>query len=86
MSKNPAYDPSSADLYSGEPDGTVVLTPNEYRVAQHRRDCDWPYVVTNCNAESRLNAIKGPASQPWLPVQKVQHHTTPPFLTRCDVL
>lgn len=56
-------------------DGTVILTPNEHRVAQDRRDCYWLYVVTNCNAEPKLATVKDPAGEPWQPVQKVQHYT-----------
>ena len=28
--------------------GTILLTPNERRVAEDRRDCYWLYIVTNC--------------------------------------
>jgi len=84
--KNLGYDLTSLDLSSGElrlievkgigdPDGTVVLTPNEYRVAQDRRDCYWLYVVTDCKAEPKLTTVKDPASQAWQPVRKVQHYT-----------
>ncbi|HUT52897.1 MAG TPA: DUF3883 domain-containing protein [bacterium] len=45
----------------GEPTGTVILTPNERRVAEDRRDCYWLYVVTNCNTAPALrNPIKDP--------------------------
>jgi hypothetical protein len=27
----------------------VLLTPNERRVAEDRRDCFWLYVLTNCD-------------------------------------
>jgi superfamily II DNA or RNA helicase len=84
--KDLGYDLTSLDTNSGElrlievkgigaPDGTVILTPNEHRVAQDRRDCYWLYVVTNCDAEPRLAPIKDPTSQSWQPVQKVQHYT-----------
>ncbi|MBX9790023.1 MAG: DUF3883 domain-containing protein [Pirellulales bacterium] len=86
--KNLGYDITSLDLSSGElrlievkgigaADGTILLTPNEHRVAEDRRDCYWLYVVTNCNATPALNAVKDPASQPWQPVQKVQHFSLP---------
>ena len=55
------YDITSLDLNSGElrfievkgigaVTGTVLLTPNERRVAEDRRDCYWLYVVTDCNS------------------------------------
>ena len=60
-----------------EATGTVLLTPNERRVAEDRRDCYWLYVVTNCNAEPELRTIKDPASYDWRPVQKVQYYAMP---------
>jgi len=39
--------------------GIKGLSSNERRVAEDRRDCYWLYVVTNCNAEAKLqNPIK----------------------------
>jgi hypothetical protein len=84
--KDLGYDLTSLDTNSGElrlievkgigaADGTVIVTPNEHRVAQDRRDCYWLYVVTNCDAEPKLTTIKDPAAQSWQPVQKVQHYT-----------
>ncbi len=84
--KDLGYDLTSLDTNSGElrlievkgigaPDGTVIVTQNEHRVAQDRRDCYWLYVVTNCNAEPKFRTIKDPASQVWRSVQKVQHYT-----------
>lgn len=84
--KNLGYDVTSLDLSSGElrlievkgigaPTGTVFLTPNEHRVAQDRRDCYWLYVVTNCDAEPKLDAIKDPARLNWQEVTKVHHYT-----------
>jgi superfamily II DNA or RNA helicase len=84
--KDVGYDLSSVDLTSGElrlievkgfsrPEGTVLLTPNEYRVAQDRRDCYWLYVITDCRSENpRIYAQKDPASYPWEPVQKIEHY------------
>ena len=80
------YDIFSLDLRSGElrlieikgigdADGNVLLTPNELRFAQDRRDCYWLYVVTHCNTTPQLTTIKDPAAQPWQAVQKVQHYT-----------
>ena len=61
----------------GAPDGTVIVTPNEHRVVQDRRDCYWLYLVTDCNTEPKLTTIKDPASQSWQTVKKVQHYTLP---------
>lgn len=84
--KNLGYDITSLDVRSGElrlievkgiggSTGTIVLTPNEKRVAEDRRDCYWLYVVTNCNTEPRLNEpIKDPAKFDWHEVIKVEHY------------
>lgn len=84
--RNLGYDLTSLDLSSGElrlievkgigaPAGTILLTPNEHRVAQDRRDCYWLYVVTNCGGEKpNLMSIKDPAQLPWGEVVKVQHY------------
>ena len=84
--KNLGYDVTSLDLGSGElrlievkglaaAKGTILLSPNERRVAEDRRDCYWLYVVTNCAAEPELHEpIKDPASFPWHEVTKVQHY------------
>jgi len=84
--KNFGYDLTSLDLHSGElrlievkgigePTGHVLLTPNEKRVAEDRRDCYWLYVVTNCKGEPRLqNPIKDPARLQWHEVKKVDHY------------
>lgn len=34
--------------------GTILLMPNERRVAEDRRDCYWLYVVTDCKGSSML--------------------------------
>jgi hypothetical protein len=83
--KNLGYDITSLDLNSGDlrlievkgigaETGTVLLTPNERRVAEDRRDCYWLYVVTNCNAEPKLETIKDPARLDWREVTKVAHY------------
>jgi superfamily II DNA or RNA helicase len=84
--KNLGYDITSLDLKSGElrlieikgigaSTGTVLLTPNERRVAEDRRDCYWLYVVTNCDSTPQLQTpIKDPARFPWHEVRKVQHY------------
>jgi superfamily II DNA or RNA helicase len=84
--KNLGYDITSIDLNSGElrlievkglgeAKGTILLTPNERRVAEDRRDCYWLYVVTDCNTKPQLQEpIKDPARFPWHEVTKVQHY------------
>ena len=80
--KNFGYDLTSLDLNSGElrlievkgigeSAGNVLLTPNEKRVAEDRRDCYWLYVVTDCKSEPQLqNPIKDPARLQWHEVKK----------------
>ena len=75
--KNLGYDVTSLDVESGElrlievkglaaETGTILLSPNERRVAEDRRDCYWLYVVTNCAAEPQLQEpIEDPARFPW---------------------
>jgi hypothetical protein len=84
--KNLGYDITSLDLNSGElrlievkglgeASGPVLLTPNERRVAEDRRDCYWLYVVTDCGTEPQLqDPIKDPARFPWHEVTKVAHY------------
>ncbi|MDW8470217.1 MAG: helicase-related protein [Burkholderiales bacterium] len=84
--KNLGYDVTSLDPASGElrlievkglggAAGTVLLTPNERRVAEDRRDCYWLYVVTNCDTSPALQEpIKDPARLPWNEVTKVAHY------------
>lgn len=84
--KNLGYDVTSLDLASGElrlievkgigaSTGTVLLTPNEHRVAEDRPDCFWLYVVTNCNAIPALQEpIRDPARLNWHEVSKVAHY------------
>jgi superfamily II DNA or RNA helicase len=84
--KNFGYDLTSLDLNSGElrlievkgiggSTGAVLLTPNEKRVAEDRRDCYWLYVVTDCKGDPKLqNPIKDPARLEWHEVKKVDHY------------
>ncbi len=84
--KNLGYDVTSLDLNSGElrlievkglseATGTILLTPNEHRVAEDRRDCYWLYVVTNCSAKPQLQEpIKDPARLEWHEVTQVAHY------------
>ncbi|MGQ9705174.1 MAG: DUF3883 domain-containing protein [Actinomycetota bacterium] len=84
--KNLGYDVTSLDLNSGQlrlievkgladVTGTILLTPNERRVAEDRRDCYWLYVVTNCDTKPQLQEpIKDPARFEWHEVTKVAHY------------
>jgi hypothetical protein len=84
--KNLGYDITSLDVNSGElrlievkgigdAFGTVILTPNEKRVAEDRRDCYWLYVVTNCRATPTLiEPLKDPARLEWTEVKKIEHY------------
>jgi superfamily II DNA/RNA helicase len=84
--KNLGYDITSLDLNSGElrlievkgigdATGTILLTPNERRVAEDRRDCYWLYIVTNCSTTPQLQEpIKDPAQFEWHEVTKVAHY------------
>jgi len=84
--KNLGYDVTSLDVNSGQlrlievkglsgEIGTILLTPNERRVAEDRRDCYWLYVVTNCATEPTLQEpIQDPARLDWHEVTKVAHY------------
>ena len=84
--KNLGYDVTSLDIKSGDlklievkglaaETGTVLLSPNEHRVAEDRPDCFWLYVVTNCAADPVLQEpILNPAQFQWHEVSKVQHY------------
>jgi uncharacterized protein DUF3883 len=83
--RNLGYDLTSLDLASGElrlievkglgaETGTILLTPNERRVAEDRRDCYWLYVVTSCGSNPRVHLHRDPASLSWHEVRKVQHY------------
>lgn len=84
--QNLGYDLTSLDPASGElrlievkglgaATGTVLLTPNERRVAEDRRDCYWLYVVTHCDSEPVLQEpIFDPARLGWHEVTKVAHY------------
>ena len=84
--KNLGYDVTSLDLQSGElrlievkglaaTTGSILLTPNERRVAEDRRDCYWLYVVTGCASDPTLREpVRDPARFPWQEVSKVQHY------------
>jgi hypothetical protein len=84
--KNLGYDVTSLDLASGDlrlievkglgaATGTILLTPNERRVAEDRPDCFWLYVVTDCDNAPRLQApIRDPARLDWNEVTKVAHY------------
>ena len=84
--KNLGYDVTSLDLQSGElrlievkglaaPTGSILLTPNERRVAEDRPDCFWLYVVTDCaNTPELQEPIRDPARFPWHKVTKIAHY------------
>jgi len=84
--KNLGYDITSLDLGSGElrlievkglaaASGTILLTPNEQRVAEDRRDCYWLYIVTNCATRPTLQEpVQDPARLEWHEVTKVAHY------------
>ena len=83
--KNLGYDVTSLDTASGDlrlievkglaaATGTILLTPNERRVAEDRRDCYWLYIVTNCADEPQVEEVDDPAQFPWHEVNKVQHY------------
>jgi hypothetical protein len=85
--RNLGYDVTSLDLMSGElrlievkgigaSTGTILLTPNERRVAEDRRDCYWLYVVTDCESTPRLREpVADPARLEWREVTKVAHYS-----------
>ncbi len=80
------YDITSLDPQSGElrlieikglaaPTGSILLSPNEHRVAEDRRDCFWLYVVTHCATEPTLREpIRDPARFSWREIIKVQNY------------
>ncbi len=84
--KNLGYDITSLDINSGElrlievkgigdSTGTILLTPNERRVAEDRRDCYWLYIVTGCNTIPQMQEpIRDPARYEWNEVKKVAHY------------
>ena len=85
--KDLGYDVTSLDLNSGDlrlievkglaaETGTILLTPNEHRVAEDRPDCFWLYIVTNCAGARRFceNQFQTPLRFPWHEVSKVQHY------------
>ena len=84
--RNLGYGVTSLDGASGElrpievkglaaETGFILLTPNERRVGEDRRDCYWLYAVTNCAAEPQLQEpVRDPASFLRREVSKVQHY------------
>ena len=57
-------------------EGVVVLTPNEKRSAEDRRDCYWLYVATWCKRPGgpKLMTIKDPAQMEWDEIRKIDHY------------
>ena len=84
--KDLGYDVTSLDLKTGDlrlievkglaaETGTILLSPNEHRVAEDRPECFWLYVVTNCAGQPVLQEpIQDPAQFEWHEVSKVQHY------------
>ena len=84
--KNLGYDITSLDPASGKlrlieikglavATGPILLTPNERRVAEDRRDCYWLYVVTHCASAPQLQEpIENPVRFPWHEVTQVAHY------------
>ncbi len=84
--KNLGYDVTSVNRASGElrlievkglaaETGTILLSPNERRVAEDRRDCYWLYIVTSCAAAPQLQEpVSDPARFSWREVSKVQRY------------
>ena len=84
--KDLGYDVTSLDLRTRElklievkglaaETGTILLSPNEHRLAEDRPDCFWLYVVTNCAGQPELQEpILNPARFEWHEVSKVQHY------------
>ena len=84
--KNLGYDITSLDINSGKlrlievkglanVTGTILLTPNERRVAEDRPDCYWLYIVTNCKAKPKLQEpVENPARFQWNEVIKIAHY------------
>ena len=80
------YDVTSLDSRSGElrlievkglaaATGTILLSPNEHRVAEDRPDCFWLYVVTHCASDPILrDPIRDPARFSWNKITKVQNY------------
>ena len=88
--QNLGYDLTSVDPATGElrlievkglsaaaSEGSVMLTPNEVRVAKDRRDCFWLYVVSDCKVTPFLQTIFDPARFQWEEVLKVAHYALP---------
>jgi hypothetical protein len=54
---------------------TILLTPNEPRVAEDRHDFCWLYIVSNCSTEPKLqDPIQNLVRFPWQEVTKVAHY------------
>ena len=59
----------------GSATGSILLSPNEKRVAEDRRDLYWLYVVSHCDTSPKLQEpVKDPARFPWHEVKKVEHY------------
>ena len=84
--QNLGYDVKSVHPESGElrlievkglaaPTGTILLSPNERRVAEDRPDCYRLYIVANCAAQPVMQEpVHNPARLDWHEVTKVQRY------------
>jgi superfamily II DNA or RNA helicase len=84
--KDLGYDLTSLDTRTGElrlievkglgsSEGEIILTPNEHRVAEDRRDCYWLYFVTECGSDQpQLHTCQDPARCGWREVTQVAHY------------
>jgi hypothetical protein len=84
--KSPGYDITGLDLNSGElrllevkglsgSTGTILLAPNERRVAEDRRDCYLLYIAINCSSDTKLqDLICDPTRFEWNEETKVAHY------------
>jgi len=76
------FDPESGEMrlievkgLAAPEGGDIILTPNERRVAEDRRDIYYLYIVTNCAAAPVLHdPVRDPASRDWHGVPKIAHY------------
>ncbi len=86
--ENLGYDLTSVDPLSGElrlievkglagASGDIMLTPNERRTADDRREAFWLYIVRNCRTTPVVEPVRDPARFDWKEVLKVAHYALP---------
>ena len=70
-----AHSPRLVGGRAGAKTGTILLTPNERRVAQDRRDCYCLYVMTSCAEKAELQEpVEDPAQFEGHEVTKMAHY------------